>query len=150
MAIYERLEALEPEAADLPLHAGECLIWLRRYDEALKKLYKAYYLSPDDRRVWRALVWAELQVGRFEEAEGHFSLILGRQPEDGDYVNAAHCAWLSGNIVLALSRYRLALSQMPTETKPEDLLTPDKDLLTAHGITQTDIYIMRDAISKND
>lgn len=150
LAIYERLEALEPEAADLPLHAGECLIWLRRYDEALKKLYKAYYLSPDDRRVWRALVWAELQVGRFEEAEGHFSLILGRQPEAGDYVNAAHCAWLSGNIVLALSRYRLALSQMPTETKPEDLLTPDKDLLTAHGITQTDIYIMRDAISKND
>lgn len=149
LAIYERLEALEPEAADLPLHAGECLIWLQRYDEALKKLFKAYYLSPEDRRVWRALVWAELQAGRFEEAEGHFSLILGHKPQTGDYVNAGHCAWLSGNVVLALSRYRLALSLMP-ETNAEDLLTPDKSLLTAHGITQTDIYIMRDAIGKID
>lgn len=148
LALYERLENLEPEAADLPLHAGECLIWLQRYDEALKKLYKAYYLDPDDRRVWRAMVWAELQTGHFDQAETHFSLILSHQPQAGDYVNAAHCAWLSGNVVLAITRYRLALTQMP-ETKPEDLLTPDKALLTAHGITQTDIYIMRDAISSN-
>ena len=148
LALYERLENLEPEAADLPLHAGECLIWLQRYDEALKKLYKAYYLDPDDRRVWRAMVWAELQTGHFDQAETHFSLILSHQPQAGDYVNAAHCAWLSGNVVLAITRYRLALTQMP-ETKPEDLLTPDKSLLTAHGITQTDIYIMRDAIGSN-
>ncbi|MDD7563919.1 MAG: tetratricopeptide repeat protein [Alloprevotella sp.] len=148
LALYERLENLEPEAADLPLHAGECLIWLQRYDEALKKLYKAYYLDPDDRRVWRAMVWAELQTGHFDQAETHFSLILSHQPQAGDYVNAAHCAWLSGNVVLAITRYRLALTQMP-ETKPEDLLTPDKALLTAHGITQTDIYIMRDAIGSN-
>lgn len=148
LTLYERLENLEPEAADLPLHAGECLIWLQRYDEALKKLYKAYYLDPDDRRVWRAMVWAELQTGHFDQAETHFSLILSHQPQAGDYVNAAHCAWLSGNVVLAITRYRLALTQMP-ETKPEDLLTPDKALLTAHGITQTDIYIMRDAIGSN-
>ena len=147
---YNALLEQQPEHRSYQLNAAVCLINLQRSDEALKMLYKLNYLYPDDLSVNRVLAWALTLSGKYEQAEKLFSQLLAEEkPQPADMLNYGYCLWLSGNIEKAIGMFRQFI-----ETQGDDGIDIEKEfmhgseheLLLQHGITDTDIRLMLDAI----
>ena len=147
---YNALLEQQPEHRSYQLNAAVCLINLQRSDEALKMLYKLNYLYPDDLSVNRVLAWALTLSGKYEQAEKLFSQLLTEEkPQPADMLNYGYCLWLSGNIEKAIGMFRQFI-----ETQGDDGIDIEKEfmhgseheLLLQHGITDTDIRLMLDAI----
>lgn len=142
---YDEIATLQPESVQTALHQAECLIHLKQYDEAFKFLFKANYLDPDSHATERALAWCSLLTKKYDQAEKYYLKVLSDTPTPTDYLNAGHSAWLSGNIVNAIERYRKAL---PKENA-ENFLSDDRAFLINAGITTTDMAMMIDAVLSN-
>lgn len=148
-ATYAELERLEPEAADVSLRRGECYIATREFDLALKSLFRAYYLRPDNSRILRAMAWSFLQLGQDENAEKYYSHLLGAAPIREDYLNAGHAAWLSGNMREAVQRYKTFIALAPNDSLEPDIFAADRELLIARGIDADELRVMEDLLRRN-
>ena len=127
-----------------------CLINLQRSNEALKMLYKLNYLYPDDQSVNRVLAWAFTLNGKYEQADKLFSQLLAEEkPQPADMLNYGYCLWLSGNIVNAIGMFRQFIGTQGDDDiniEKEFMHGSEHELLLQHGITDTDIRLMLDAI----
>ena len=143
LSCYNDLAEMQPEDAALALRQAECLIYLQRYDEAFKYLFKANYLAPQSGNSERALAWCSLLTGKYEQAEKYYTKVLANQPTPTDYLNAGHAAWLGGNLPLAVTRYKRAL--------PHDnalhFLDDDKAMLLKAGLSEADLAMMTDLVA---
>lgn len=140
---FDELAGMKPEEGQIALRQAECLIHLKRFDEAFKFLFKANYLLPDEAMTERALAWCSLLAGKYEQAELYYGKVLGHAPSKADFLNAGHAAWLQGNVALAVERYRKATEG---DDDAGDFLQEDLPLLREAGLSDMEIALMRDAV----
>ena len=147
---YNALLELQPEHRSYQLNAAVCLTNLQRSDEALKMLYKLNYLYPDDKSVNRVLAWALTLSGKYEQADKLFCQLLAEEnPLPADILNYGYCLWLSGNIVKAMDVFIQFIGihgEERIDIEKEFMHGSEHELLLQHGITDTDIRLMLDAI----
>ncbi len=151
LAVYEELLVLTPENTVLLLRIGECLMRLKQYERALQLLFKADYLHPDHLPTLRAIAWCSLCAGNREQAQRYYDKLLAQTNEiqPTDITNAAHAAWIRGEIATAVGLYRRALSLTESDFAPVDFFTTeDVELLCAMGKTEEDLRLMRDILNK--
>jgi len=163
--IYQTLLTQQPDHRFYQLNAAVCLIHLQRSDEALKMLFKLSYLYPDDLSVSRVLAWALTLNGKYEQADKLYSqLITTEEPLPADMLNYGYSLWLSGQIVNAISMFRQYISlqesaqasdadgqrrtegQGKADIEKELMEGTEHELLLQHGITDTEIRLMLDAL----
>jgi len=128
------------------LRIGECHIGQGHFAEALKSLFKAYYLQPEDNRVLRAIAWCYLQENDASKAENYYAKLLANTPQPDDYINAGHTAWIDGRIGEAVLRYKTYLAKSHYKGLIDDIFRDDEDLLHAHGIADDDVRLMSDIL----
>ena len=113
-------------------------------------LYKLNYLYPDDLSVNRVMAWALTLCGKYEQAEKLFCQLLAEEkPLPADMLNYGYCLWLSGNIVTAISMFRQFISSQSDDAidiEKEFMQGTEHELLLQHGISNTDIRLMLDAL----
>lgn len=147
---YNALLQQQPDHRSYQLNAAVCLINLQRCDEALKMLYKLNYLYPDDQSVNRVLAWALTLSGKYEQADKQYCQLLAEEkPMAADILNYGYNLWLSGSIVTAIGMFRQFLStneKDEIDLEAEFMHGAEHELLLQHGISDTEIRLMLDAI----
>ncbi len=143
---YDELLERYPERLQFMLYKAICLLHLTRYDEALHVLYEINYKHPDDRATQSVLAWTLVCSGRMEQALKTYEQLMGDKCPDGDndWQNYGYCLWLAGRTDEAAEAFRKfykfyaddRLTGFPTE----------RTLLEAHGITDTQVKLMRSLI----
>ena len=148
--VYSALLQQQPEHKAYQLAAAVCLIHMQRSEEALQMLYKLDYNYPEDLSVGRVLAWALTLCGKYEQADKRYCRLLATdKPLPADMLNYGYCLWLSGYIVTAISMFRQFVSSQGDEAvdiEKEFMHGSEHELLLQHGITDTDIRLMADAI----
>lgn len=148
--VYNALLEQQPDHRSYQLNAAVCLVNLLRSEEALKLLYKLNYLYPDDLSVSRVLAWALTLSGKYEQAEKMYCQLLAEEhPLPADMLNYGYSLWLSGHIVTAISMFRQFISTQGDDgidIEKEFMHGTEHELLLQHGITDTDIRLMLDAL----
>ncbi len=86
-AIDEALELvrLSPDTPEYQLHAGGLMVSAERMAEAIEFLQRACAMAPTVGHGWRTLSGAEVEVGRFEDAETHALKAMECEPDNADY-----------------------------------------------------------------
>ena len=141
------LEA-EKNSADnlsLQIQIGDCLVDLKRYDEALTRFFKVDYLKPDYPKAWRAIGWCAFLAGRYDRSIEYYNKLLASKPTGNDCLNAGHAYLLSHNIQMAVSLYRQCGSIMGKEVFEAEF-EKDRQILTDKGISAQDIPLLLDLI----
>lgn len=101
-----RVAESDPENIKYLLMLADTEQALGHFDELLQCLYKADYLSPDRRDIWRRIVLAEVADSKPEKAGKYMSRLLSNAPERSDYILAGHLALASHDLRQAYSLYR--------------------------------------------
>ncbi len=102
----KRLERLGQEDAGAAIRMARCLTELGRHNEALDKLLKADYLTPDNPRVLSMMAWTQLLTSDLDGARDTMHRILAGTPTDTDYLNAGHLAMRERRYRDAVELYR--------------------------------------------
>ena len=129
------------------LNASVCLANLKRYDEALKVLYKLNYLFPEDKDVTRVLAWVLAVDAKYEQAIKLYNQLLSiEKPQPNDMLNYGYCLWFSGDIVSAVGMFRQFLTDHndPQFSMEQELMVTEHDLISDHGISEAEIQLMLD------
>lgn len=112
------------------------------FEDALGELYRLKYEEPDNIKYCRTLGWTLMSMGRDEQAEKEYEIILGKdEPSLSDYVNAGYCYWFRGNIHKAATLFRKyydkkGISDLYVEFRK------DEQLLQSHGIGSKELNMM--------
>lgn len=141
------LEA-ERNSADnlsLQIQIGDCLVDLKRYEEALTRFFKVDYLKPDYPKAWRAIGWCAFLAGRYDRSIEYYDKLLAGKPTANDCLNAGHAYLVSHNIQRAVSLYRQCGSIMGKEAFEAEF-HKDHDILVAKGIQDQDFPLILDLI----
>lgn len=139
------LENRNPEDMELVKETGLCLIAMKRYEEAQKRFFQLEVTEHYLRGSARAIAWCSLMMKNVSRAQRYYKKLLAWEGGASweDMVNAAHCAWVSGDPIEASRLYSLYL------TKHNDNLSAfdnDYEVLRELGIPHDDISLMRDTI----
>ena len=144
----ELLLQAEKRSADnlsLQIQIGDCLVDLKRYDDALTRFFKVDYLKPDYPKAWRAIAWCAFLAGRKDKAIEYYDKLLKSKPTGNDYLNAGHAFLADGNIQMAVSMYRQSRKMLGAEQFDREF-HKDQPLLTERGISEMDIPLLLDLI----
>ena len=138
---YDRLLLLHPGKTGYMLNKAVCLVELKEYEEAQRLLFQLNYEHPENLQVSRALAWAMTCDGKLEQAEKLYRELTAQEhPSSDDFLNMAYCLWLEGNIIEAAQCFKEHVKQ---ENGNIDLLFNEIPLLMEHGISHTDIMMMK-------
>lgn len=155
---YGRLMAAEPEKRSHQLGYCVCLTNFMRYDEALKVLYRLDYERPDDENVNRVMARALMGDGKYEQAEKVYQRLRERGVVDSnDTLNAGYCAWFAGRNKVAADNFVAYLKSRSAnasiaryrEMAEKDIIGSERDFISAHGITDTEMSLMVDLVCAN-
>ena len=144
----ELLLQAEKKSADnlsLQIQIGDCLVDLKRYDDALTRFYKVDYLKPDYPKAWRAIGWCAFLAGHNDRSIEYYEKLLNGKPTANDCLNAGHAYFVAGNIQMAVSLYRRSLKAMGTQ-QFESEFAKDRQLLIEKGVSEQDIPLLLDLI----
>ena len=147
-AALELLLQAEKRSTDnlsLQIQIGDCLVDLKRYDDALMRFFKVDYLKPDYPKAWRAIAWCAFLAGRRDKAIEYYDKLIKAKPTGNDYLNAGHAYLADGNIQMAVSMYRQSRKMLGAEQFDKEF-HKDEPLLTERGISGTDIPLLLDLI----
>ena len=150
---FSELLGQTPDHHGIQLNAAVCLANLKRYEESLKLLYKLNYLSPDDWQVMRVLAWALMADGKYEQAAKFYVRLLAlEQPSSSDMLNYGYCLWFSGRIDEAVVMLRRFIASQGEESFSieQELLKTEHDFILEHGISETEILLMLDCLSRTE
>jgi tetratricopeptide (TPR) repeat protein len=129
----------------LQIQIGDCLVDLKRYDDALTRFFKVDYLKPDYPKAWRAIGWCAFLAGRTDKSIEYYDKLLKLKPNANDCLNAGHAYFVEGNIQRAVSLYRQSRSMMgPEEFEAE--FNKDRPILASKGIAEQDFPLLWDLI----
>ena len=145
---YNKLTSRSDETyLSLDLNIGNCLLELKRYDEALKYFFKVDYLDGKNHKAWRGIAWCSFLLGKFEQAHNYYQKILSEEPTEQDYLNAAHTEWAMHNIKGAVELYEKVVKEEMGDINPfKEMFDSDKPYLLAVGIDNDDIPLMFDQV----
>ena len=146
-AIKLLLQAEKNNADNLSLQIqiGDCLVDLKRYDEALTRFFKVDYLKPDYPKAWRAIAWCAFLAGRTEKAIEYYDKLLKAKPTGTDCLNAGHAYFVDGDIQHAVALYRQSRKALGAEQFEKEF-AKDQPLLIERGIAEMDIPLLLDLI----
>ena len=138
----------EKNSADnlsLQIQIGDCLVDLKRYEDALTRFFKVDYLKPDYPKAWRAIGWCAFLAGRTDKSIEYYDKLLNAKPTGNDCLNAGHAYFVDGNIQRAVSLYRQSRKTLGTE-QFETEFEKDRSILIEKGISEQDIPLLLDLI----
>lgn len=153
---YKSMIALNPDDKTAALNYCVALSKLQisdksvNLDEAVNMLYKLDYETPDSKNIIRVLAWMLMEQGNLEKAEKEYGRLLGgTDVETGDWLSAAYCQWLKGDMAEAVKLLK-EFDKLKRQTDGNcDLykeLSADKAFLCSHGISETDIHLVADIV----
>ena len=138
-------EKRDSENMSLQIQIGDCLVDLKRFDDALTRFFKVDYLKPDYPKAWRAIGWCAFLAGRNDKSIEYYDKLLKLKPTANDCLNAGHAYFVEGNIQRAVSLYRQSRSMMgPEEFEAE--FNKDRRILASKGIAEQDFPLLWDLI----
>lgn len=159
LSYYRHLALRHEQHQGYQLNEAVCLTNLKRYDEALKILYRLNYAEPDNQNVNRVLAWTLTGSHKYEQALKLFDTLLSvEQPEPDDLLNAAYCHWFfalqsvpgserSQHISDAVTLFRRYAGQASVTFDPvKEFLDHEKELLADHGIPPVEVQLMIDQL----
>lgn len=147
-----KLEQMKPDDARCISETGFCLIRMERFEEAANRFYKLEYMGERVPTAMRAIAWCSFKTNKLEQAEKYYAKLLvnSEKAKWEDYLNAGHTAWLLGDLRQAVALYRNYIERYRKQfPDKKDWLQPfndDIDELKAHGLSHTDICLVRDMI----
>lgn len=150
-AAYSQLMLSDPENRKYTIGYCVCQTNLGNYDECQPMLFKMNYESPDDDTVKRILARCLVGGGKYEQA---LKLYDGMKMDSEDLANRAYCEWFMGDVQTAVSHFADYISSRypndDTESKRRrcysDVIESERDFIRAHGISETETFLMVDAI----
>jgi tetratricopeptide (TPR) repeat protein len=144
---YRKAEQLHPNNLSIQLNIGHCYLELKKYAEALKYYFKVEYLSDKKEKALRPIAWCSFLSGKYKEAMDYYRKILENNPDNGDYLNAAHTALALDNKKEAISLYQSAIRlQDNSYEKFLEMFSADiPDLLNA-GVKKEIIPLILDSL----
>lgn len=143
---YERLLLLHPEKNVYKLNKAICLVSMGEYEDALQILYQLNYEDPDNVRIIRALAWAQTCDGKWEQADKHYQRLISMEnPTADDFLNRGYCLWLQGRVMEAADSFKRYIKDC---NLTEGFQFWESELLSAHGITDTDVKMMQTLIAR--
>lgn len=144
---YRRVEAVKPDNKSVLFCIGSCLAELGRYDEAMNYFFKLNFLETDYVKAWRAIGWCSFVSGKYEQAVKYYRQVIDKNPKAGDYLNAGHVAWCSGDVNKAVELYKKSM-QMTSGGREEFLKIFNKDIewIMRQGIEGDDVPLMLDLL----
>lgn len=114
---YRWLAEGKPDDVNLTLSIGLCLVKLRRYDEALRELFKAEYLGTDSPKALRAIAWCTLLGGDYGRCATYTQRVLDLgDPTPTDWLNAGHLALVTGDPSRAAVLYASSIAARDFDT----------------------------------
>ena len=138
-------EKRNPDDLSLQIMIGDCLVDLKRYDEALTRFFKVDYLKPDYPKAWRAIAWCAFLAGRYDRSIEYYKRLLDTRPTGNDCLNAGHAYLVDGNIQMAVAMYRRSRQSLGAEQFAKEFYK-DETLLVERGIADMDIPLLLDLI----
>ena len=144
---FLRVEALNPDNLSINLNIGHCYLEIKEYDKALSYYYKVDFLDKNGTRAQRPIAWCSFLAGKYEQAASWYTKILNNKPTAPDYLNAAHVAWVRGNLREAINLYLQSIKAEEGNLKrfTQNFENDIPDLIAA-GIKEEDIPIILDQI----
>ncbi len=156
--IYERLLLIDETNVKAMLNQVQCLIYLEHFDEAAKLLYQIDYKYPENPRIERLMIKIQLASDKKEQAERlSKKLVNNTHALPADSITLGVIYWCKGEIQHAVKCFADYLNlSYPSSTVSEryiyceqDIIKPYKRILVEHGLTETDILIMKDKVSNH-
>lgn len=149
------LERLSPDDLSLLIQTGDCLVDMKRYDEALSRFFKADYLAPDQRKTWRAIAWCAFLAGQNSRALEYYGkltadVIFGPTADlytsaSQDFLNMGHVHWIEGHNGDAIIAYKHAIRLCGTDIFMREF-DKDSEILINKGKGQLDLILMKDSV----
>ena len=139
------IERTDSDDLSLQIQIGDCLVDLKRYDEALTRFFKVDYLKPDYPKAWRAIAWCAFLAGRYDRSDEYYGKLTEGSPTGQDCLNAAHVRWVQGDVAGALKLYARSIGLLGREAFLEEF-DNDRHILTGKGIPESDIPLLLDSI----
>ena len=149
LQLYNTLTEQQPEHRTYLLNAAVCMLNTGRADDAMQQLYKLSFTYTDDATVQRVLAWTLIVNNRLEQAEKIYAtLTAAEKPEPADRMNYGYCLWLQGRVGEAVSMFRQlkGSNNGDFDLQAELMNSTEHRLLTEHGVTDTEIKLMLDAV----
>ena len=138
-------EKLDSDNLSLQIQIGDCLVDLKRYEEALTRFFKVDYLKPDYPKAWRAIGWCAFLAGRMDRSVEYYGKLLAAKPTANDCLNAGHVYLVMGDIQRSVSLYRQCISKMGKDEFDAEFAR-DRAILLSKGIREQDIPLLLDLI----
>jgi tetratricopeptide (TPR) repeat protein len=144
---YQQAIALEPDNLGLHISIGHCRMELKQYDEALKSYFKVEYLSPGNKKIWRPIGWCSLLVGKKQQSEQYFKMLVDDSPNKFDLMNMGHVQWCLGKRKIALEYYKQSINSAEMSEKEfMEAFHEDLEHLLRQGVDAEDVPIMLDQL----
>ena len=148
LVAWIRLEQLNPENLEIAETLAQRFFDLQLYSDALEQVHKILYHKSED---WDALLLKAqcyLLMGRLEEAQNQYAVLLEKAPDHLDVLkNAAHCTLLLGDYAMAARLYMAHLEQEQLKYVQEDFFAHALTHLHAVGFSPQLATFMRDLLN---
>ena len=138
-------ERQDTDNLSLQIQIGDCLVDLKRYDEALTRFFKVDYLKPGYVKAWRAIAWCAFLAGRTDRSMEYYAKILAGSPSGEDCLNAGHVYLTGGNIQHAVSLYGKSARMLGRESF-ESEFNADRPILEEKGVPRQDLPLLLDLL----
>lgn len=140
LEVYDKLLTINAGKKSYLLNRAVCLTKLRRYDDALKDLYRLNFESSDDVNVNRVLAWTLTCDGKYEQAGKIYDQLLKDQLQQEDLLNYGYCLWLGGRVDDAADCFHRYLKD--SKELKTSIIDNERTLLLEKGITEPEMQMM--------
>ena len=140
LEVYDKLLTINAGKKSYLLNRAVCLTKLRRYDDALKDLYRLNFESSDDVNVNRVLAWTLTCDGKYEQAGKIYDQLLKDQSQQEDLLNYGYCLWLGGHVDDAADCFHRYLKD--SKELKTSIIDNERTLLLEKGITEPEMQMM--------
>lgn len=145
--ILKSLENDNPEDGEIALQAGYTYIAAENYREALRSLYKAEFLAPDNIKILRPIAWSLFMIRDFDKASVYYRKIISIKAQPEDYLNLGHVEVAKSNYKEAVNYYKTYIS---TENIDIDkfyaMIDKERKYMRHAGIKDDIISLVADAL----
>jgi len=144
---YLKVEKYEPDNLEVQAYLGQLHIDKEDFGGALKYYFKVEYLKPNFTKVQRPIAWCSFLLNKPDQAIRYYEKLTEAEGQRSDYLNLAHCYWVSGKLSDAIKSYRLAVKHAGADKDWfRDSLQKDAKHLLSYGLEELEIGLMVDYI----
>ncbi len=148
LVAWIRLEQLNPENLEIAETLAQRFFDLQLYSDALEQVHKILYHKSEDLDALLLKAQCYLLMGRLEEAQSQYAVLLEKAPNHLDVLkNAAHCALLLRDHAMAARLYMAHLEQEQLKYVQEDFFAHALTHLRTVGFSPQLATFMRDLLN---